>query len=342
MLCLVFAASACGAVEETPISDQLASVEVSTTTIATDADDEETITSIEDSNDEPQPDDTTNTLCTQVDQIPETLFVSFEWQPGEERQLTRTLTRDRADSPVQTSHTPVTLTATEVTGEATQLEWVYGPTELEGASAADLAVLNSIVPPRIQYSLDSAGAFVSISNIAEIRTQLDESVGQLVEIAGLDEQTVSQLRQTYNGLSDEGFTSTFVEEIRVLHEFDGTTTTPGLAEEFDGTIPNPLGVEPFDAKITLSAAPKFDSENCATISLVTIPDPETTPAILADTVGAAFGLEIDEFLEQFEVRNEVTLQLDVATSLPRRVTSIQTINILDQQSVETESLTYAE
>lgn len=337
---LALMVSACAPATETPVSDQLADIETDTTT-STAVVDESTETSVPAA----ATDSAASTLCTSVEEMPAELYVSFEWEAGEARNLVREFTRARPDSGTQTATTPVTLTAIDVTSERTSLAWEYGTTELLGASPAEAALLDSLTPPRIEYSIDSSGIFESISNIAEMRSYLSNATTELVDTGGLDAATAAQIQQSYDGLSDEQFTISVGEEIAVFHEFDGFTIAPGSSEETSGVIPNPWGARPFDAAITVSAEPDFDSENCAAISIVTVPDPDSTPTVLAETVSEAFGVDgaaADQVFEDFVVRNEVTVQLDVATSLLRRVTSTQSITTFGQQAIDTKSVTYVE
>jgi len=143
-------------------------------------------------------------------------------------------------------------------------------------------------------------------------------------------------------MTDEQFSTAFAEEILAFHTFDGMTATVGASETFGGQIPSPFGGPPFDAVIELTVAPDFDSENCATLSLVTIPDPETTPAIMREIVGSFVGEEItdEELFENFNIRNEITLQLDVATSQVRRIITDQVITSLGERAQDTKTITY--
>ena len=157
-----------------------------------------------------------------------------------------------------------------------------------------------------------------------------------------DEAIISQLRSTYNNMTDEQFSIAFAEEILAFHTFDGMTATVGATESFGGQLPSPFGGPPFDAVIELTAKPDFDAEGCATLSLVTIPDPETTPAIMREIVGNLVGEEVsdEELFENFNVRNEITLQLDVATSQVRRIITDQVITSLGERGQDTKTITY--
>ena len=290
---------------------------------------------------EPPPEEPT--LCTAGQEMPDELYVSFAWEAGESRQLTREFSRSRPGRPMLNSETPVTLTAVDVTAEQTDLLWEYGDTKVDGIDdPAATAFLTQLTPPEIRYQLNDIGEFDQLTNLPELRTYIDDAMTTFEDELAFDPEIISQLRSTYSSMSDEQFSIAFAEEILAFHTFDGMTATVGANETFGGQLPSPFGGPPFDAVIELTVAPEFDAEGCATLSLVTIPDPETTPAIMRELVGNLVGEEItdEELFENFDFRNEITLQLDVATSQVRRIITDQVITSLGERGQDTKTITY--
>ena len=285
------------------------------------------------------------TLCTTVDTMPDELYVSFDWEVGESRQLIREFTRSRPDNPELTSTTPVTLTATEVTAARTGFLWEYGDTTVEGIDdPIATAFLTRLTPPIIRYSLNNIGKFEGISNTDELRAYLSEATTTLQTDLEMDPAMADQLRSTYDNMTDAEFEVAFAEEIIVFHRFDGVTATAGESEAFADELPSPYGGPPFDAVTELAVAPDFDAEGCATLSLTTTLDPETTPAVLREIVSEFTGQELDdtEIFEQMNVRNEIVLQLDVSTSQVRRITTEQLITSFGEQALDTKTITYVD
>ena len=285
------------------------------------------------------------TLCTTVEEMPEELYVSFDWEAGESRQLIREFTRSRPDTPELTSTTPVTLTATEVTTARTGLLWEYGDTTVEGIDdPIATALLTRLTPPNIRYSLNDIGKFEGISNTDELRAYLSEATTTLQTDLGMDPAMVDQMRSSFDNMTDAQFEIALAEEIIVFHRFDGMTATVGESETFPSELPSPFGGPPFDAITELTAAPDFDAEGCATLSLTTTLDPETTPAVMREIASGLAGEELDdkELFEQMNVRNEIVLQLDVSTSQVRRVTTNQVVTSFGQQAQDTKTITYVD
>ncbi len=285
------------------------------------------------------------TLCTSVDTMPKELYVSFDWEAGESRQLIREFTRSRPDTPALTGKTPVTLTATEVTPARTDLLWEYGDTTVEGIDDATVtAFMTRLTPPIIRYSIDDIGEFEGVSNTDELRTYLHEAMTTFQTDLGMDPESVDQAQSAYDNMTDAQFETAFAEEIIVFHTFDGMTAPVGESESFADELPSPFGGPSFDAITELAAASDFDTEGCATISMTTTLDPETTGAVLQEIVSGFTDEEFDdeEIFGQMNVRNEIVLQLDVSTSQVRRITTDQIITSFGQQAKDSKTITYVD
>lgn len=271
-------------------------------------------------------------------------IVPSDWSVGQGRQLTIVKQKNGAEL-----HTPATIQVLEANSDGTfALRWETGQSELAGASAAEQQALASSGAGgffgglTIDYNVSASGEFMGMRNpdevIAAIRTTYQDQFG-----GGGTEAEVAQVNQILDALvSQPGFLDTLAEEPVLWHSLFGNNLEIGLTTEFEGEFPNFMGGDPFVAAVELTAD-GWDANECAQISLVTRPDPESLAAALHSGFEALAGSDPADgedlaFFSHFEMVETVEMVFDQESGWPREIVQTSETTIEDETRLESISI----
>jgi hypothetical protein len=203
------------------------------------------------------------------------------------------------------------------------------PPELE-------SILEDAPLQRIEYVIDSDGAYAGITNVEEVRQSALDALDVLGPLIG-DDDTIAQIEDLYRSLPDPQVELLFAEDVAVFHVFDGILLDPGTVFEGADVLPNAFGGEPFPSTTTLAVSEVPDADGCLTVTMTTIPEPSELARIISETVESTLGTRLDEadVLEQFGVRNEIIARVDPSSGSVRSIEATQELTAEGETRVET-------
>ncbi len=177
--------------------------------------------------------------------------------------------------------------------EGVKAEWVYGPTDVEGASGLmeqlskeQIALLNLYQGVNIDVLLDRGGTYLGLLNYEDLKKQVEEAFMRMYA-TGLAKSDVdqynrikAQIGMTYR--TEELLLGTYFPEVPLYFGlFGDTLDTSGYSEEAT-RCPNPFGGEEFPAtrrtRVTRSDASRLDVE------VTEVPDSVESKRILVNAM----------------------------------------------------------
>jgi hypothetical protein len=226
------------------------------------------------------------------------------------------------------------------------IRWTFGKTALESAAAIDPWVrdlANRNEGLRLDLRTDASGAVEGLENRDAVVTHgrsIFEALMATIKAKGLPKGVENQLRgamaPVMNPLSVEAAT---LSEPKLLYFPSGRSYRLRTAQPYADLLPNPLGGEPFPSQAQFRLASADRGENTAVIDWQQTIDPEKSGPILVRTFEALYkrmGRPVppEMSLPRVLITDEAQFIFDMRTGWPRTVSSVRTVAIGPQRTVQ--------